>query len=856
MNKTLKYDTRLFDNLEGIQHDNVAGFYLIHGDSHDKVARELKAIYDNNIRSVVLESRYHPEYCREGYFEHIRFILEECRKLGMHVWLMDDAHCSSGNCNFMLEDAEYMQYRPWEVREFHLDVAGPITDGSLMADCWLEDKSESFLSIIAVKHIPNSSLLSDEIVDLSQNVHDGMVYFDLGEGAWRIFFLIKTQKNTEPLIDKLRSECTDFYIEQIHQKIYNNLSEYFGNTLLGFFNDEAGFHNNAHRQYITPMGTEEAQYPWGDCVLEMLQNIYGDKAYAKLLGIWYRFSDGSEGKLRVEYMETITRAFYYNYSKKIADFCHGHGVRLIGHFLEDGNGHAKTGHGCGHFFRAIGDQDMSGIDTVLQQHIPGMTECSHKANSSFGHHDNVFYNYYLAKLGASHAHIDSRKKGLLMCELFGAYGHNEGTKMMKYMADHMLVRGVNYFLPCLYSSDEKQEGHWGPVLYCGGKNPLYPHNTAIMDYLNRVSHLLTDGIHVPSCAIFYDAHGHWVNGDFLQAQDLAKVLYDNCYDYDILPIEYVEQIDENGILNGEKYPVLLLPYCSYLPDDVVTSLKNANIEVICVSSNGQKSPDFATIDLTEVPDFMAKRALGDVKSDYQGIYLRSYHYTRSGTHFYMLVNEDIANTITTDVTLSVFYGGDYAIYDPQLNKAWCSSSPDGKIHIEIPPYNSIILICGELEYERLPKIPRFSLAEETEVKVPFRISLAEEAGEYVPYLTTDTLFNVTGYKHKPRFSGNMRYEASINLKRADSSILDLGYVGEACEVKLNGKTVGMRAAPPYLFDLTDFVKDGENSLDIIVSNHLGYNRHDELSHYMVFEPSGLLGPVKIRTYRNESEAAK
>ncbi|MBP3336788.1 MAG: hypothetical protein J6L59_00100 [Clostridia bacterium] len=843
-----KSDVRLFDNLSGMQHDNLAGYYLIHGDSHEKVARELRAVYDNNIRSVVIESRFHPDYCRDKYFSDIRFMLEECRKLGLRAWLMDDSECPSGTCNFMLKEPEYIKYRPWEIREFHLDVAGPITDGNVAANCWLKDESESILSVVAVKHIPNSTLLSAESVDLTGNLHDEMVYFDLGEGVWRIFFLIKTRQNTLPLIDKLREECTEFYINQVHQKIYDNLSEYFGNTLLGFFNDEAGFHNNTNRMYITPMGTENAQYPWGDCVLDALKDIYGDKAYARLLGIWYRFEDGSEQKLRVEYMDTISQAFYNNYSKKIAEFCHEHGVRLIGHILEDGNGHAKTGYGCGHYFRAIGDQDMSGIDTVLHQHVPGMTECSHKALSSFGHHDNVFYTYYLAKLGASYAHIDSRKKGRLMCEIYGAYGYAEGTKMMKYIGDHMLVRGVNYMLPCLYSSDDTQKFHHPPVFYSGGKNPLYPHYGTVMNYLNRVCHMLTDGIHVPSCAIFYDAHGHWVNEDFLKAQDLAKVLYDNHFDYDILPIEYIEQIDKNGMLNGEKYPLLFLPYTSYLPESVIKSLKKANIEVICVSDNGQKSADFPTIDIKEAPYILKERGVCDVVCDYQGIYLRSYHYTRDNTHIYMFVNEDIKHKISTDITLRAFDDGNYAIYDALENKAWRGYSDSGKIHIDLPPYSSLIILCGELEYERLVQLPELTLISEETVSNVFDVSLAETLEKYEPYIKTDKLFNVTGRAHKPRFSGNIRYETTLNLKKADKIMLDLGEVGEAATVKLNGKRAGNRIAPPYIFDITDLVKNGENNLEIIVSNHLGYNKRDYLSIYLTFEPSGLLGPVKIKSY--------
>jgi hypothetical protein len=82
-------------------------------------------------------------------------------------------------------------------------------------------------------------------------------------------------------------------------------------------------------------------------------------------------------------------------------------------------------------------------------------------------------------------------------------------------------------------------------------------------------------------------------------------------------------------------------------------------------------------------------------------------------------------------------------------------------------------------------------------------------------------------------------------------MLDLGYVGEAAEVKLNGELVGTRIAPPYVFDITEFAKDGENTLDIVVSNHLGHNRRDYLSIYLAFEPSGLIGPVKINNYTNK-----
>ena len=38
-----------------------------------------------------------------------------------------------------------------------------------------------------------------------------------------------------------------------------------------------------------------------------------------------------------------------------------------------------------------------------------------------------------------------------MCEIFGAYGWMEGTKLMKWLVDHMLVRGINWLVPHAFS---------------------------------------------------------------------------------------------------------------------------------------------------------------------------------------------------------------------------------------------------------------------------------------------------------------------------------------------------------------------------------------------------------------------
>ena len=94
---------------------------------------------------------------------------------------------------------------------------------------------------------------------------------------------------------------------------------------------------------------------------------------------------------------------------------------------------------------------MAGIDVVLHQIIPGLAEYINAASVGYQIADPEFFHYTLAKLGASHAHLQGLKQGRAMCEIYGAYGWAEGLKTMKWLTDHMLVRGINFFVPHAFS---------------------------------------------------------------------------------------------------------------------------------------------------------------------------------------------------------------------------------------------------------------------------------------------------------------------------------------------------------------------------------------------------------------------
>jgi hypothetical protein len=69
--------------------------------------------------------------------------------------------------------------------------------------------------------------------------------------------------------------------------------------------------------------------------------------------------------------------------------------------------------------------------------------------------DAEFAYWGMIKMASSAAHIDPKKNGVTVCEAFGAYGWQEGLKLMKWITDHLAVRGVNFMIPHAFSPQTK-----------------------------------------------------------------------------------------------------------------------------------------------------------------------------------------------------------------------------------------------------------------------------------------------------------------------------------------------------------------------------------------------------------------
>ena len=111
----------------------------------------------------------------------------------------------------------------------------------------------------------------------------------------------------------------------------------------------------------------------------------------------------------------------------------------------------------------------------------------------------------------------------------------------------------------------------------------------------------------------------------------------------------------------------------------------------------------------------------------------------------------------------------------------------------------------------------------------------------------------------PTYSGIGVYRQEVEIAAVPSGqrvVLDLGQVLVAAEVLVNGRSVGVRLARPFQFDLTDRIALGGNTIEVRVANTIAPH-YTVTNHVNNLGPtdSGLLGPVVLRYSRSGLESS-
>lgn len=873
--------------LDGEIRNYILPFFWLRGEDTAIIKEEMRRIKESGIGAVCIESRPHPDFAGESWWDDVSTILEEAKKLDMCVWILDDSHFPTGYANGWIKE-KYPEKGKVYLREKHIDALGPRKDSSLLVDTLL-GKDDNILAVVAYRRDIDSNNINKLMggpLDLTEYLFDGVLYWDIPEGHWRVFILFESKEGggNQDYINPIDPESVRVLIDAVYEPHYEHFKEYFGNTIAGFFSDEPSMGNTVGFDFDESIGRKKMALPWSGEMCKILNKRIGDDYLSLLPALWYDIGEKT-AFVRYSYMDIVTELYSKHFSQQLGDWCCAHGVEYIGHVVEDQNVHARLGSGSGHYFRALIGQDMSGLDVIGQQIMPGFDLISHDSirNTTW---DGEFFHYALAKMGSSLGHIDFRKKGRTMCEVYGAYGWMEGLKLMKWLTDHMLVRGVNYFVPHAFSMREFPDPDCPPHFNARGNNPQFRFFGKLMQYTNRLAHLLNDGVHRAPVAILYHAEAEW-SGEYMPFQKPARILCRNQIDYDIVPADVFNQNrvydlkikDNKFLINKEEYKCLIIPYSQYIPSKVAEFIESAlekGVKIIFIDdlpeglSDVEKDSILSSqlmaqiekchvLKLDEIVDFLKMYKINEIEISSHQPYLRYYHYEKNEADIFMFFNEDPHRDINTEVIIPIA-GQEVSIYNAFDNKLQEAKYVDmgnyTKLQLCLEPYESEVYIFGTIdgkyvkEKNYCKKEIRQNYTGRIKLEGPWEVSFAsaEEYPEFCNEIEIKKPVNISSPEYYPDFSGTIRYRKVVDLDiEGGDVLLDLGEAYETVEVWINNENVGVKICPPYVFDVGNFIKKGRNEIIIEVINTLVNQERDIFSASIALEPSGLLGPVYLFT---------
>lgn len=854
--------------LSGKYSNHIFPLFWQHGEEEYMLRDYMGKIYESGIKAVCVEARPHPDFVGDKWWADIDAIIDEAKKRDMKVWILDDSHFPTGFANGRIKN-EFPHLRKRFLGLKMLDFVGPVKNAQAIIKYALSDKEDEIVGVILGEKLDYEKVDPSTLVDITAGVKDNKtVSFDLPEGEWSVMILYSSfkggEKETEGYLNPIDPAATDILIDTVYESHFKKYKEEFGKTIMGFFSDEPRF-GNMHGP-LGSIGRFDMVLPWRKDLVELMDDKLG---FSSLIYLPLLFIDGGDKAhhMRYAYMDLVSRLYSENFNQRIGNWCEEHNVLYIGHTIEDNNAHARLGYGAGHFYRAMAGQHMAGIDEVLHQLMPGMDHCVNKAMTRNGW-DGEFFHYALAKLGSSLGHMDPKKKGRTMCEVFGAYGWAEGNRKMKWTVDHMLVRGVNEFAPHAFDPKEYPDFDCPPHFYAHGKNPQFEGFKLLMDYTNRMSHLLSDGVHRAPLAIVYHGEAEW-SGDYMLLQKPAAALTRNQMDFDILPIDELVKAESNdtGIkVNKESFKGLIVPYAEALPKIFLEKLlafgksgipiyvleslpvrESSGNDITALLAEMKCAKNVHVITLEALVDTLKEADLYEISTSSYEPYLRYYHYEQEEGNIFMFVNEHPYDVITTKVK-TPFSGSSY-IYNAMDNVIM---EDEDALNLNLHPYESkVVIFPNDPTNYGTDKVKVLTKVGGQAVEGTYAVSFAtsKDFNVFEDMITLNTLIPLDQLEGKEDFAGIIRYEMNFNLASKNSKTrLVLDGVMESAKVLLNDIEVGTKIAPPYSFDISNAVIQGENKLIIDVSTTLVREQYDWLSQWMLLEQLGITGKIAIESY--------
>jgi len=871
--------------------NHIFPFLWMRGESEEIVREEMARIDSCGIKAVCVEARPHDDYCGPTWWRDLDVVIDEAKKRDMRIWILDDKHFPTGYANGMIE--QHPELKKLYINYNVVDIFGksrqrtipakrmlvPTLDFSRLGEPFDEERLNNELLAIVACRVVNDAVIAEDSIDLTHTYDGEFATFELPEGAWRVYVIYRTRTDggDPTYINMIDPASADLQIQGVYEPHYQHYKELFGNVIAGFFSDEPQFGNAMGFCKDGAIGKDGMALPWSNALEERLRATWGEDFGRMLPFLWAESDSMTLASLaRLGYMDNVSALYAECFANHLGQWCEDHGVEYIGHVVEDDGCHARLGLGCAHWFRAIEGEHMAGIDCIGSQIVYGAPLAERRSGITPTH--GAFFHYVLGKLGASAAHLEPKKRGRLMCELFGAYGWAFGVRDMRYVLDHLLSRGVNELVPHAFSMADYPDPDCPPHFYARGNNPQFPYFQELMRYANRMCDLLSGGTHVASVAVLYDAELGWC-GAYEPMEQVARELACHQIDFDFVSLDMlcarrghapVFNADGTFQINGVSFSKLIVPHAACIPGDFANWIETHQVPVVFTDgapaavAGKDETPAFpshcTSVSLDGLAQTLRAQGCCELVPDADFADLSFYHYRMTDHDLYLLLNESATDAFEGDVRIAE--AGTYVELDVDTEKTWAIGQRiDGDqavVSVHLDPAELLVLDRVEAEVAGLVENPRRAArlatpAAQLDISHGWTVSRAS-AKEYPKFRDAEQVEELRPYSEShPSFSGVIRYERSFELAdAAPAAVISLEGVSELARVFIDGTEVGNAIQPPYRIPVLEGISAGSHVISVEVTttadrDQLNYPAPPVAVYFEASEATGMYGTVTIDT---------
>lgn len=753
--------------------------------SEEEIKKQMDDFEEKGIKGFVLHPRIGiPKdipYLGEHFFFYIRYAVELAAEKGMQVILYDEGMYPSGSANGQVvrDHPEYASKGIYVTKAEDFVKRSDRFQDVLFTFKWNEQKEKAIPK--EEKHA-DYYLVHEDSMGTIRGIHFGE---DDGEEG--------TPRST----DLLNSEACQYFITLTHEAYYNELKEYFGKTVVGFFTDEPDILGRNHLSAMLPFNEELAQ--------KLKQKGLEKTDLPKCF-----LSNKEKKNLKKMYQECVTKQLEKSYYQPISKWCQEHNIFLTGH-----------------------PHDAHDIALLKYFHVPGQ-DVVWRWIAPENQLGVKGYESVTAKCSADAARHAENERNANEC--FGCCGLDENqwsfsADEMKWYLDWLFIRGVNMIIPhaFFYSLKGKRAEDRPPD--AGRNNLWWPYYHYFSDYIKRMSYMMSNQINLTNIAVLAEKNHLPFEGidSFFQNQIEFNYLEDT-----FLLEGNFTTIDGKLTIAKQSYDMLIVestyPRSEKIRNILSEFLKHGGQLVIL-----NKGENMSTL-------------LPQIKTSYNrsislnGNNLNDLRYTefiKEGKVFYGLSNEGEKKQQLT-ITFSGSFEDQIEVWD-----SW-----KGEIRtVKIDPKSKECKLS-------IPRRTVYFLTQPDKENIICRPIRNEEPAEKVftvPYSITTSnplvkeLGSWTENKELRYFSGTVTYTLHIEKEELhkedlpDQFIIDLGEVKNIATILIDGEERNTIFWSPYTFLLS---KNEllESEIKIAVTNTLSNSKdRQEL-------PSGLIGPITFNPF--------